>query len=101
METINPGSFVRVKNYPPIAWLVIGKTRIKAARSYNFNDDDWDWATIESDDKYTCVMVGDDRKFEIDCEDIIIINDDEFCRSCGDLNCNWHKYTDSEEYGEP
>ena len=40
-------------------------------------------------------------KFEIDFEDIIIINDDEFCRSCGDLNCNWHRFEDSEEYGEP
>ena len=82
METVKPGSYVKVKNYPPIAWIVLRKSFV-------------------TPDKYVCVMVGDDRKFEIDFEDIIIINDDEFCRSCGDLNCNWHKYTDSEEYGEP
>jgi hypothetical protein len=45
-------------------------------------------------------MVGDDQKFEIDYEDIILINDDEFCRSCGDLNCKWHRFENDEENGE-
>ena len=82
METITPGSCARIKGYPPIAWIVWRKSFV-------------------TPNKYVCVMVGDDQKFEIDYEDIILINDDEFCRSCGDLNCKWHRFENDEEYGEP
>ena len=50
METITPGSCARIKGYPPIAWIVWRKSFV-------------------TPNKYVCVMVGDDRKFEIDFED--------------------------------
>lgn len=47
---------------------------------------------IDADDGMNtvqCHMVGDDRNFTIDRDDVTVITDDEFCSGCGGTSCYW------------
>jgi hypothetical protein len=35
----------------------------------------------------TAVMVGDDHRWHIDLEDLVAIDDDEYCGGCGQIGC--------------
>lgn len=51
----------------------------------DYNGNDWeDGEPISGGYFY---MIGDDRLNYIEIEDIEIINDDEFCGSCGQIGC--------------
>jgi hypothetical protein len=54
--------------------------------NYNgYEDDEW-----EDGQELTSAffhMVGDDRLYEIEIEDIEILDDDEFCGGCGQIGC--------------
>jgi len=42
--------------------------------------------------KVVAVMVGDDRKHIVDRDDIELIPEDSFCRSCGQIGCGCNVY---------
>jgi hypothetical protein len=46
----------------------------------------------QADDAVIAVMVGDDRKHEIEVSELEVIGDDEFCRSCGQIGCGHNTY---------
>ena len=63
------------------------------ALSYEtWRDEDYEWTGIENEnyDRVVCVMVGDDRKFTFDVEDMIPIEDNAYCHECGQIGCGWH-----------
>jgi hypothetical protein len=64
-----------------IAWRVIGY------RTYK--DADWVWTGYECIDETQvhAYMIGDDRVFEFDIEEITPIEDDEYCSECGQIGC--------------
>ena len=45
------------------------------------------WEEEEDKDTVIGIMVGDNKKHEIDVEDLILINDDDYCSSCGQVGC--------------
>jgi hypothetical protein len=60
----------RIKTKPGIAWFV----------------------DRPCEDDHECVlmvMVGDDHRWHIDEGDLIEIDDDEYCGSCGQIGCGW------------
>ena len=71
----------RVEGYGGIAWYVWHYEKIR--------DEDYEWSGIETEnrDRVVCVMVGDDRKFTFDVEDLTKLEEDEFCPECGQIGC--------------
>lgn len=49
---------------------------------YWFDDDD-----EQPTGKVRCHMVGDDRSFYIDPDDMTVLGEREFCHSCGQIGC--------------
>lgn len=45
----------------------------------------------ESGDHFYGVMVGDDREFLVDFEDVELIDDDDYCGGCGQIGCTAEK----------
>jgi hypothetical protein len=64
-----------------IAWRVIG--------FHKFKDEDYEWSGIECVDesRVDAHMIGDDQVFVFDVEELIPINDDEYCSECGQIGC--------------
>ncbi len=72
---------VRVAGYRGIAWNVLGAEEVEDEDTY------WTGYTSQTG-KLRCVMVGDDRVFSFDPEDIEDIEDHEYCPGCGQIGCN-------------
>jgi hypothetical protein len=71
----------RHPDYPGVAWYIEG---------YRMDRDaDYEWSGIETEDvtQVRAVMVGDDRTFLFDTEDMIALSDDEYCPECGQIGC--------------
>jgi len=52
-------------------------------------DEDTEWSGQEvRTGNLLCVMVGDDRPFSIDPDDVAPLADDEYCASCGQIGCS-------------
>lgn len=62
------GKRYRVQHYPGIAWRIVG------------------WA---SEGFVQAVMIGDNREFTIDIDDLAEIQNDEYCHCCGQIGCGW------------
>ena len=69
-----------------IAWYLLGYEMIR--------DEDYEWSGIEEEnrDMVRATMVGDDRVFVIDIDDLQIIPEDSFCRDCGQVGCGCNVY---------
>ena len=51
-------------------------------------DEDTEWSGYEvRTGKLVVCMVGDDRLFAVDPEDVAALADDAFCRECGQVGC--------------
>lgn len=50
-------------------------------------EDEEDGEFVENTDLVVCVMIGDNREFEFEIDELTKISDDEFCSSCGQLGC--------------
>ena len=72
----------RVQGYNGIAWSLWG---YHTTNTYNDETDDWEQEVDHS--RVTAIMVGDDRKFTFDVEDVSVLSEDEFCHSCGQIGC--------------
>lgn len=53
------------------------------------HDEDYEWTGIETYnyDRITMVMVGDDREFTFDIEDLTVIDEEDYCPECGQIGC--------------
>ena len=51
-------------------------------------DEDTEWSGIKNRTGQVVVtMVGDDRKFAVDPDDVHPINEDDYCHECGQVGC--------------
>lgn len=71
----------RVDGYGAIAWSVLGYEMVR--------DEDYEWSGIEepNEDRVRAIMVGDDRVFTFDVEELTKIDEEDFCRECGQIGC--------------
>ena len=69
-----------VTGYQGIAWYVWGwETR---------PDRDTEWTGYESrTGRVVCSMVGDDRRFAFDPEELSGLSEDDYCPDCGQIGC--------------
>lgn len=47
----------------------------------------WEEVEVISDSMVDCYMIGDDRKFEFDIDELTAIDVNDFCGSCGQIGC--------------
>jgi hypothetical protein len=60
-----------------------------------YDEDDNNGFELELEPNYNyvvAVMVGDDRKHKVAIEDIELLGEEEFCRSCGQIGCGCNVY---------
>lgn len=94
--TFTRGDRVTVDGYDGVAWFVTGPELVWEADMALCEDEDGnEWTEPIGDgemvptDRLVCVMVGDDRDFTFDAEDLTSIDEDDFCGSCGQIGCDW------------
>lgn len=72
--------FVSVEGYKGVAWYVDDPETVP--------DEDTEWTGIWLETgRLECHMVGDDRTFVFDPEELTLLPDDEFCPGCGQIGC--------------
>ncbi len=50
------------------------------------------WFVEDCDDHRGCgivIMVGDDYRHHTDREELVAVDEDDFCGSCGQVGCAW------------
>jgi len=58
------------------------------------SDEETEWTGIEERTGNVIVrMIGDDRLFSVDPDDVEPIPDDSFCRDCGQIRCGHNVYS--------
>lgn len=86
--------------YRGIAWYLLGWAVEYRSVMTLALDNDGNEVEIESGEfepeadttRVVAVMVGDDRRFVFDLEDIKLITEDGFCRDCGQIGCYCNVY---------
>lgn len=81
MVTLDANKRYMIEGEVKVAWYCIGYVEVK--------DEDFEWTGIITYDesRVVCVMVGDDREFNFDIEDLIPIADEDYCSECGQIGC--------------
>ena len=81
-----PDNAYRVTGHDGIAWHVLGwKTA---------PDEDTEWTGIEErTGQAVCMMIGDDRKWTFDPDDIKPLSRGEYCGECGQIGCHGDAYS--------
>jgi hypothetical protein len=80
-ESLDFDAHYCVRGYKGIAWYLIG------FKSEPDQDTEWTGYEVEDRSRVVAVMVGDDRKFTFDVEDVQKIDEDDFCHVCGQIGC--------------
>lgn len=71
----------RVAGYKGIAWSVLGWETEP--------DEDTEWSGYElRTGKLVCCMIGDDRHFVFDTEELTALDSDDYCSVCGQIGCH-------------
>lgn len=80
-----PADAYTVHGYSGIAWYVRGwKTE---------PDEDTEWTGIENrTGKVVCTMVGDDRYFVFDPDELTPLDREAYCGECGQVGCSHDGY---------
>lgn len=69
-----------VAGYRGIAWYVLGWETEP--------DEDTEWSGIENrTGRLVAIMVGDDRRFTFDPEELTALDREAYCGSCGQVGC--------------
>lgn len=75
-----PAEAYTVQGHRDVAWRVYGWETEP--------DEDTEWSGYENrTGRVVCVMVGDDRKFTFDPEDLTPLDDLDYCAECGQIGC--------------
>lgn len=94
-ETDDPDPWpdaVRIAGYDGIACYVLGWETEP--------DEDTDWSGYEvRTGRLVCIMVGDDRRFTVDPDDVSTLAREEYCSECGQIGCS-HDGLDRSELDE-
>jgi hypothetical protein len=53
--------------------------------NYDYNEPE----QIEDRSRVVAHMIGDDRPFTFDVDDLEPIKDDDYCSGCGQISCGW------------
>ena len=84
-----PADAYMVQGEHGIAWYVLGWETEP--------DEDTEWSGYEvRTGRVVCRMVGDDRNFHFDPDDLIAIDREDYCGECGQIGC-CHDGYDREE----
>lgn len=74
-----------VADSPGVAWRLLGFVEV-----YKEDPDEPGDYVKEDDLQWVrAYMVGDDRVFEIDIDDLTPLSDNDYCSCCGQLGCGW------------
>lgn len=81
-------------DYPGVAWAIEGYNIERAPVMLDPDDELSGVYYDESEEvedvtQVRCHMIGDDRTFLFDTEDMIELDDEEYCSSCGQVGCSW------------
>ena len=75
-----PANAYTVAGYRGVAWSVYGW------ETQPTEDTEWD-GIEERTGRVVCVMVGDDRRFTFEPDEVTPLNDEDYCASCGQIGC--------------
>lgn len=80
-----------VDGYPGVAWWAIryDTEQVMPDDPDCWSDDPADYTEVNYD-MLVMRMIGDDRDFLIDVQDVSAISDDDYCDGCGQIGCGWH-----------
>jgi len=87
-----PAHAYSVSGYRGVAWRVYG-WELEEVMEDDWYDEETDTLIVGTEfvedrtGKVVCVMVGDDRRFAFDPEDLTPLNDEDYCGSCGQVGC--------------
>lgn len=82
MDELDFDSAYRIEGWSDgIAWRLLGYVEVL--------DEDYEWSGIANIDEshVNAVMIGDDRVFAFEVEDLTVIDEDEYCSECGQIGC--------------
>jgi len=81
-DTFSSDAYSIPKFWDGIAWYVLGWETEP--------DENTEWSGYEvRTGNVVCIMVGDDRRFSIEKEDLVPIEREEYCGCCGQIGCCW------------
>lgn len=90
-KVIKPGVVVKLKDGGWAKGIAFDVIRNDYYDAWGDDDDGNPYVEeIEVPDRWVCVMVGDDRLFSFDEEDLQVIDEDEYCVGCGQVGCGFH-----------
>ncbi len=76
-----PAEAYTVQGYKGVAWRVYGWE--------SQPDEDTEWSGIEErTGRVVCVMVGDDRRFTFEPDELNPLSDGDYCGTCGQVGCS-------------
>lgn len=107
MSDIRAGSFVRVRGWGSgIAFVVLGPVKVwepyrymatdpETGEEFEAEDDEGEW-TVGDGSRCRVRMVGDDRVFEEETDDLTPLDREAFCGACGQIGCAHDGYERDE-----
>ena len=96
---IDMSAYYSVAGYGAIAWYLIGYDTEWTPEEWEYiggPDDDPDDECnylysepeeIENRERVRAIMVGDDRVFTFELDELTVIGDDDYCHECGQIGC--------------
>lgn len=89
----------RADGYGGIAWRVDGYAQEWTTESWEYcgegdEDDETNYfynepEQVEDRSRVVAHMIGDDRSFTFDVDELTPIADDDYCSGCGQIGCGW------------
>lgn len=67
------------RGYPGVAFTVRGHVQQVDTDGETYDDPDW----------VAVVMVGDDRRIEVEAADVSPLDTEKYCAGCGQIGCEW------------
>ena len=99
-STLDTSARYSVYQYPGVAFYITGPTKEWTEESWEIicEEDDCDHESdmcyiynepeeIDSEYRVDAIMVGDDRIFHVFTDDLTLIDDEAYCRDCGQIGC--------------
>lgn len=78
-----------------IAWRIDGFVMESVLVHDYCEDDDGnasyaEWEEVASESQVRAHMVGDDKEWILDIDDLQELDEEDYCGSCGQIGCPWH-----------
>ena len=70
-------------------WVYCGEGDEENEANHFYNEPE----EIEDRQRVKAVMIGDDRVFTVDVEDLPLLDEEAFCRDCGQVGCGHNTYS--------